>query len=239
MIVSSTEVQNNFGEYLKLAQKEDIIITRNGKKVARLVKYREGDDYIIREGSSAYSHAGMEVSYQEFLRIAEESENRYEYIDGKIYLLASPSYKHQKIVGGIYNYLFNWFSDKDCEPLVSPFDVTLYKDEKNINVVQPDILVICDQENIDEDENKYMGIPSLVVEVLSKSTRNNDFIRKLDLYRASGVKEYWIINPFAEEINIYIFKDKEIKEMKTYKGDEKADSAIFTGLHIKLDRIFT
>ena len=238
MIVSSTKVQNNFGEYLKLAEKEDIIITRNGKKVARLVKYRKGDDYIIREGSSAYSHAGMEVSYQEFLRIAEESENRYEYIDGKIYLLSSPSYKHQKIVREILTYFSGWFRDKDCEPLDSPFDVTLYKDEKNINVVQPDILVICDQENIDEDENRYMGIPSLVVEVLSKSTRNNDFIRKLDLYRASGVEEYWIINPFAEEINIYIFANEEIKEMKTYKEDKKVKSSLFTGLEIKLNNIF-
>lgn len=71
---------------------------------------------------------------------------------------------------------------KDCEPLTAPFDVTLFKEgkAKNINVVQPDILVICDREKIDKN-GKYQGIPALVVEVLSESTRSRDMIKKLDL----------------------------------------------------------
>src|SRR5690554_5927326 len=126
MIISSTGVQNNFGKYLALVEEEDIIITRNGKKVARLVKYFKNDDYILREGSSAYSHEGMKVSYEEFLKIARESENRYEYIDGQIYLLASPKVTHQKIVMNISIRLSSWFKDRECFPLISPLDVTLY-----------------------------------------------------------------------------------------------------------------
>ena len=98
LIICSTEVQNNFGKYLRLVNREDIIITKNGKKVAKLVKYYENNDFIIREGSSAYSHEGMKVSYKEFLKIARKSENRYEYIDGQIYLLSSPKVKHQKLL---------------------------------------------------------------------------------------------------------------------------------------------
>ena len=98
MIITSTEAQKNFGKYLRLVNEEDIIITKNGKKVARLVKFYGNDDYTIREGSSVYSHEGRQVTYQEFLKIARESENRYEYIDGQVYLLASPKFQHQKIV---------------------------------------------------------------------------------------------------------------------------------------------
>lgn len=199
MIINSTELQNNFGKYLSLVRREDIIITKNGSKVARLVKFYENDDYIIREGSSAYSHEGMKVTYEDFLRIVRESENRYEYIDGQIYLLASPKVKHQKIVMIMSAKLSSWFRNKKCFPLTSPLDVTLYKDDEP-NVVQPDLLVICDQENIKEDDT-YVGIPALVVEILSESTRSKDLIKKLDLYMQGGVEEYWIINPFSEEIN--------------------------------------
>lgn len=237
MIISSTEIQNNFGKYLGLVEEEDIIITRNGKKAARLVKYFKNNDYIIREGSSAYSHEGMRVSYEEFLKISRESENRYEYIDGQIYLLASPKYKHQKIVMEMSIILSSWFQDKYCQPLNSPFDVTLYKDD-DPNVVQPDLLVICDQKNIAEDDT-YKGTPALVVEILSESTRSKDIIKKLDLYMHGGINEYWIVNPFSEEVNIYYFVDREVEKMVTYKKEEIAKSVYFEGLEVKLVNIFS
>ncbi len=237
MIVSTTEVQNNFGKYLKLVNEEDIIISKNGKKVARLVKYFEDNDYIIREGSSAYSHEGMKVTYEEFLMITRESENRYEYIDGQIYLLASPKVQHQKIIMVLSSEFFTWFQTKDCLPLASPIDVTLYKNEE-ANVVQPDLVVICDQENIGESDT-YMGTPTLVVEVLSESTKSKDIIKKLDIYMYGGVEEYWIVNPFSEEVNVYLFKDKEVENIVTYKKNDRAQSSVFRGLEIDLIKVFT
>ena len=69
------------------------------------------------------------------------------------------------------------YKGKKCEPLTAPFDVTLLKDN-NKNVVQPDILVICDTENIDE-KGRYWGIPSLILEVLSETTRHKDMLKNL------------------------------------------------------------
>jgi Uma2 family endonuclease/antitoxin (DNA-binding transcriptional repressor) of toxin-antitoxin stability system len=236
MIINSTELQNNFGKYLRLVDQEDIIITKNGKKVARLVKFYENDDCIIREGSSAYSHEGMQVSYEEFLKIVRESENRYEYIDGQIYLLASPKFRHQKIAMDLAVRFSSWFKDKACQPLTSPFDVTLYKGDE-ANVVQPDLLVICDQEKIKADDT-YMGTPTLVVEILSESTRSKDMIKKSDLYMQGGVEEYWIVNPFSEEINIYWFQKNEVKKTMTFKKGERAESFTFPGLTIAGDEVF-
>ncbi|NSW91567.1 MAG: type II toxin-antitoxin system Phd/YefM family antitoxin [Firmicutes bacterium] len=238
MIINSTEIQNNFGKYLKLAEFEDIIITKNGRKMAKLIQYREDvEDFVIREGSSVYSHDGMKVSYEEFLKITEESENRYEYIDGEIYLLASPLYEHQKAIMAILAEFISWFRGKECEPIVSPFDVTLFKEKKYVNVVQPDILVICDKENINE-KGKYTGIPSLVVEILSESTRRKDLIKKLDLYMLSGVKEYWIANTFSKEIYLYVFKDYNIESMMTFKTGEIVKSVIFNGLKVQVEQVF-
>ncbi len=102
MIVTSTEMKNNFGKYLRIAAREDIIITKNGKKVCSLSSYsgeNKGDDgIIIRENAAAYKYDGKRVSYGEFLEISANSEERYEYMDGEMYLLASPNTRHQKIL---------------------------------------------------------------------------------------------------------------------------------------------
>ena len=119
----------------------------------------------------------------------------------------------------------------------SPFDVTLKKSESNINVVQPDIIVICDTDKID-GSGKYQGVPTLVVEVLSKSTKTKDMLKKLDLYMKSGVKEYWLVDPDKKEVTVYTFNKYEIEDRNTYIGDMIAKSIIFSGLEVKLADIF-
>lgn len=243
MITTTSEIQNNFGKYLKLSALEEIVITKNGKKIAKLVPYSENNNvrhWIAGEGFATYNQTSIRVTYQEYLKIIKDSENRYEYIDGEIFLLTSPLYPHQRAVREIFGEFISWFRDKKCEPLVSPFDITLYKGEKeeNINVVQPDIFVICDREKIDE-KGKYQGVPTLVVEVLSDSTRNRDLIKKLGLYMESGVKEYWIVNTTSAEIYIYVFSSHTIENVRTFKGDDTAESVFFQGLGVDLKQVFS
>ena len=240
MIISTTEIQNNFGKYLKLAEYEDVIITRNGKKAARLSAFKE-DEYddrlMLRETSPEYAASHVKVTYEEYLKITEESEHRYELIDGEIYFLASPFYPHQKAIKEIFGEFINWFRDKKCEPLAAPFDVTLFKSEKNICVVQPDILVICDRDKIDK-KGRYTGVPSLVVEVLSESTSSKDNVIKLNLYMSTGVKEYWIVNTESKEIYIYVFNGKGIKHLFSFNENKRAESSYFNGLGVDLQRVF-
>ena len=242
MIVTATEAQNRFGKYLKLSQYEEIIITRNGEKIAKLLPYTEERSvgrWNVGEGSPAYKHQAIKVSYEEYLKMTEASENRYEYIDGEIILMASPLYPHQKAVRVLFVAFSLWFEEKECEPLVSPFDVTLFRlgREERINVVQPDILVICDQDNLDE-KGHYRGTPSLVVEVLSDSTRSKDLIKKLELYMESGVSEYWVVDTDAKQVTIHVFDGNNIAKMQTFKGEEYAESFTFPGLRVEVTRIF-
>jgi prevent-host-death family protein len=120
MEVSSTEVQNNFGQYMKFAYFEDIIVTRNGKRTVVIKRYEEDNEKDDRETTIAEKAQSnnfedsklSKISYEEFLKLTEESENRYEYIDGEVYLLASPSYDHQSIIMEISNIMYNWFKGK-------------------------------------------------------------------------------------------------------------------------------
>jgi prevent-host-death family protein len=244
MIVNSTDLKNNLGKYLRLSAREAIIVTSNGRKVAKLSAYEDTTEQTthvnghVWERAQIYEATPRKASYEEFLELSENSEERYEYIDGEIYLLASPKIIHQKILGELYFIFYNWFQEKKCRPLFAPFDITLKRNAENINVVQPDLMVICDlDENLNE-KDYYMGIPALVVEVISENTRGKDCIKKLDLYMSTGVKEYWIINPLNREVSVYRFEENNISKNTTYKNLENAVSYYFAGLEVSLEKIF-
>ncbi|SDN71258.1 type II toxin-antitoxin system Phd/YefM family antitoxin [Bacillus sp. OK048] len=244
MIISSTELQNNFGKYLMLAVQEDILITRNGLEIAKLTSIKESaSGYTnvtdeIHEKAPEYSLLGKKASYDEFLQLQQASDERYEYIDGEIYLLASPKTVHQIVITELFGIFYNFFQDTNCTPIVAPYDIELRGTSENINIVQPDIMIICDLEEKLNEDDYYKGVPSLVVEVLSKSTRRKDLIKKLDLYMSCGVREYWIVNPDNKEVTVYLFEDNNISNSTTYKNSDAAQSFIFTGLSAEIRRIF-
>jgi Uma2 family endonuclease len=121
-----------------------------------------------------------------------------------------------------------------------PFDVHFRK--KDINepdVMQPDVLIACDVEGNVNGKGKYMGTPTLVVEILSDSTRSKDMITKLDTYRLSGVKEYWVIDQKQEQILIYEFENCEIGRFQAYGKADAAQSLVFAGLSVNVKELFS
>lgn len=246
MIVTATELKNNLGKYLRITESEDVIIKSNDKIIAKLIKYElpeiaHKSSQLVNESAEAYIFRPIKVSYEEFLEISENSEERYEYIDGEIYLMASPKTAHQHILGELYYVFAGWFRGKSCRPMLPPYDITLRRFEKgmnDINIVQPDLMVICDLDEKINEKGYYTGIPVLLVEILSESTQGKDSIKKLDLYMSAGVLEYWLINPWKKTITIFSFEKNDLKDSIIYKCDETARSLIFVGLEIKLDNIF-
>jgi Uma2 family endonuclease len=243
VIVNSTDLKNNLGKYLRLSAGEDIIITSNHRKIAILSAYEEMGEVVahigqVKEQAEIYQFGPPRASYEEFLRLAENSDERYEYIDGEVFLLASPKAYHQKVLGELHFVFYSWFQGKKCRPVFAPFDITLKRSPENISVVQPDLMVICDLEENLNEQDYYTGIPALVVEIISESTRSKDFIKKLDLYMSTGVKEYWIINPLNREVSVYRFEKNNISKNTTYKNLETAVSYVFDGLEVGLERIF-
>lgn len=243
MIVNATDLKNNLGKYLRAAAREEVIVTSNGRKIARLTAYEDKPNTVvsgsmIQESAEAYELKPRKVTYEEFLRISENSDERYEYIDGEIYLMASPKTIHQQILGELYGLFYNWFRGKPCRPMLAPYDITLKRHSENINIVQPDLMIICDLEEKLNEKNYYMGVPSLMVEILSESTRGKDQVKKLDLYMSTGVKEYWIINPFSREVTVYLFENADAVNSKNHTGSENIASFIFEGLEVSMDSLF-
>lgn len=236
--VSSTEVQNNFENYLLVAQEQDVIITRNGKDVARLSGLNTPKDRVSEE-APAQGYGLRRASYEEFLELTkEETSERYEYIDGEIFLQASPKVNHQLIAGKLLVLLHQFFLNKPCQPMIAPFDIRISRCEGDINVVQPDLMVICDLKERLGTDDYYYGVPDLVVEILSADTRRNDLLKKLDLYLDGGVKEYWLVDPEQKQVTIYRFKDGEIVSHITFMAPGEAVSYLLPDLKADLAKIF-
>lgn len=240
MIVTSTEFKNNLGKYLRLASREDIIITKNGKRICKLSSYGEelpnGTKIgsLVKEQAAAFNYDGKRVSYEEFLEISRNSEERYEYIDGEIYLLSSPKTTHQRILMEMSASFYNYFKGKKCTPLFAPYDINLNRSETNKNVVQPDLMVICDLEEKLGKDDYYMGVPALIVEITSEATRRKDYVKKLDLYMSTGVSEYWIVNPGSKKVHVFSFENHDISRSRTFSFDENIQSYLFDGLTLTL-----
>ncbi len=122
-------------------------------------------------------------------------DERCELIAGEVYSMSpAPTIKHQRIAGEFYSQLNQKLKGKSCLPFVAPVDVVLSIDD----VVQPDVLVVCDSAKI--TEKNIQGAPDLVVEVLSPGTALKDMREKKALYERSGVREYVVIDPLEEYV---------------------------------------
>lgn len=126
---------------------------------------------------------------------------RAELIDGQLYNMAPPSRIHQKLVMKLSASIQQHIDSKggSCEVYPAPFAVNLNADDKTY--VEPDISVICDNHKL--TDRGCEGAPDLVIEVVSPSSSRMDYIIKLNLYMAAGVREYWIVDPLRQRTIVY------------------------------------
>jgi Uma2 family endonuclease len=131
------------------------------------------------------------VTYTEYCTI----EERVEVINGAVYAMSAPLIWHQRASIRISSQLENALKGKPCEPFAAPVDVRLFyrEDDRDTTIVQPDILIVCDESKVADGFIK--GAPDFVLEILSESTKTRDMVQKYNLYAQAGVKEYWILDP--------------------------------------------
>lgn len=241
--ITATELKSNLGKYLDyVLDDNEVVITKNGRKALRMTPYITDIEryFTVKKKALDYQYGGKKVSYEEFMEIYEKSDLRMEYINGEIILLSSPTTFHQDISGNLHVMFRNYLKGKKCKVFYSPFDVHFFKkDFKDPDVMQPDLLIACDLEDTVTEKGRYMGTPSLVVEILSRSTRSRDMVDKLSTYMLSDVREFWLIDPKAKTVLVYGFKDYEIDSFVTYKLDDVVKSYWFEDLEVPISEVFT
>ncbi|WP_028400671.1 Uma2 family endonuclease [Ectobacillus panaciterrae] len=170
----------------------------------------------------------------------EQWEGRWELIQGIPYnMTPALSTKHQYAVGELYGHLRAFFSSRGCHVFVAPFDVRFSETDdysQADTVVQPDISVFCHRKQLDQSGAK--GAPSLTVEVLSPSTAVKDRNKKFKLYEKYGVKEYWIVDPVHETVEIYNLQEGNYHLGEVYGTEQILQSIHWEELQIPIESLF-
>lgn len=167
---------------------------------------------------------------------------RYELYYGIPVALASPTDAHQDIIGGIYYQLRGYLKGKRCKAYFAPFDVRLFEKEgdhpEDVDIVlQPDLLVVCDSSKI-VDHQGVRGAPDMVIEVLLPSTARYDTHIKFNLYQRAGVREYWIVDPTARTVCVYVLEDGAYHGGVIYSADRTVPVSVLDGCRIDLTEVF-
>jgi len=166
---------------------------------------------------------------------------RVELIKGKVFEMSpAPSRKHQEVSHKINRYFDRYFEKNNCSLYYAPFDVRLYKKNRNDElvetVVQPDLCVVCDLFKL--DDKGCIGSPDLIVEILSPNSTKHDLNTKFNLYEENEVKEYWIVHPFDETISIYTLQNGKYIGLKPKVVGEVIESVIFPKLNFEVGLVF-
>lgn len=142
---------------------------------------------------------------------------RAELIDGRMYMMAPPSTRHQRILMNLAGEIREHIKKHQgsCEVFPAPFAVFLNEDD--INYVEPDISVICDRNKL--TEKGCNGAPDWIIEITSPTNPQNDYAVKLLKYRTANVREYWIVNPQKETVMVYDLEREERSNQYNFEED--------------------
>jgi Uma2 family endonuclease len=173
-------------------------------------------------------------TYDDYLKMPEDE--RYELIEGELLMSPSPATKHQKILRELVLTVVSHVKKKALgEVFFAPYDI-FFDDE---NVLQPDLIFVSkDNVSIITEKNIH-GSPDLVVEILSESTAYRDLIQKKKLYERFGVKEYWVVAPDDELVEVYILTENGGYQLsRSYIKEDTLTSRMIKGLQLHLKEIF-
>jgi Uma2 family endonuclease len=170
-------------------------------------------------------------TYQDYLSLSDDE--RVELIEGEFVVAPAPSIEHQSIVRNIATALWLYVRDRKLgKVLWAPTDVVLSPE----TVLQPDILFVSNQARESFTAANLQGAPDLTIEVLSPGTAVRDKGVKRELYARFGVKEYWIVDPIEESVEVFQF-DVEGSEVRQYSKGRVSSSAV-DGFEIEIAQIF-
>ena len=179
----------------------------------------------INEPAVAYSK--QKISIEEYLEMENAADEKHEYYKGEIFAMSGAKVPHNAIAGNLFGLLFNKLKGKKCKPYGSDARIHV---EPNTLFTYPDISIICGEIlTLNNDDYNVLN-PTVIIEVLSNSTKNYDRGEKFKLYRdITTLKEYVLVD--SESMHIEIFRINKNSHWELEEYNSPADSIIIKAIN--------
>ncbi len=153
---------------------------------------------LIKEPAPKYNY----ISQEEYLEMERAALEKHEYYQGEIFAMSGASLKHNEVFSNLFGEIQGKLKGKNCKPYGSDLRIHV---PKNSLYTYPDITIICDKADLTDDKFDTATNPAVIVELLSKSTRNYDRFEKFSLYRdIASLKEYILVDTQKIHIENYV-----------------------------------
>lgn len=177
----------------------------------------------------------VRLTVRDYLDIPEDDENRYELIDGELYMAPAPTWEHQESIGNLFSFLREFARANGLGRVVaSPIDVYLSEED----VFQPDIVFVSAERLGVIHSSGVHGAPDLVIEMLSPSTERRDLTLKRERYEMFGAREYWLADPFAKTITVLRAKDGRFEQVGVFTEGMTIETSLLPGLRVDVSAVF-
>jgi Uma2 family endonuclease len=171
-------------------------------------------------------------TYREYQYFPDDG-NRHEVIDGDHYMSPAPSAKHQTASRRLQFQLYRQIEEMGLGLVFdAPFDVELAPHD----IVQPDLIVIMNDRRHILTPKRAIGVPNLIIEILSDSNPAHDRVLKFEMYQRVGLPEYWIVDPDAELIEQWVLDNEQYKMTTECRGHLACIT--LPGIAVELDSLW-
>ena len=173
-------------------------------------------------------------SYQEYLDLEQADDIRYEYYQGEVFAMSGGTINHNQISINTQRIIDDAMPD-DCRAFIGDVKVEILA---NTHYVYPDVVYTCDANDLADGQDHKISAPSLVVEVLSKSTRQYDKDQKQNTYmRLPSLRYYILIDQYKYHVEVYE-RQEGFWKYTTYQTPEDVISLTQLGMHLAVKDIY-
>lgn len=173
-------------------------------------------------------------TYDDYAAIPDDGR-RYEILAGVLHVAPSQNANHQRSIIRLVEGLNGFIKSHGLgELFVAPFDVRLGLR----TVVQPDLLFVSTKSANKVADNFVEGAPDLAVEIASPGTATYDRNAKLRAYESGGVAEYWIVDPAARTVELFVLEAGTYRQIGAYQGETLLPSVVLPGFDVPVERFF-
>ena len=176
------------------------------------------------------------ISQEKYLETEREALDKHEYYQGEVFAMSGASAKHNRIFTNFFTDIGSKLKGKGCVPYSSDLRIHI---PKNTLYTYPDISIICGELELTDDKFDTATNPSVIIELLSKSTRNYDKGEKFTLYRdIDSLQEYILVDTEKIYVEKHIRNADNSWQLTDYKSLENSFTISTINLSFLLKDIY-